>query len=104
MKERSIALKRKGKEKEENEAKTKEKQKKLKEMRLHQPQPTPFVQPTVDQTLLAAAIAQALAIRGAAVNSVFVNPVGTSTGFNLNHLLNPLHMRLRGSVMKQPKF
>ena len=28
----------------------------------------------------------------------------TATNFNLNHLLNPLHMRLRGSVMKQPKF
>ena len=38
------------------------------------------------------------------MNPVFVNLVGTSTGFNLNHLLNPLHMRLRGSVMKQPKF
>ena len=58
----------------------------------------------MDQALLAAAIAQAQAMGGAAVNPVFVNPVGTSTGFNLNHLLNPLHMRLRGSVMKQPKF
>ena len=104
VKERSIALKKKGKEKKENEAKTKEKQKKLKEMRLHQAQPTPFVQPTVDQALLAAAIAQAQAMGGDAVNPVFVNPVGTSTGFNLNHLLNPLHMRLRGLVMKQPKF
>ena len=104
VKERSIALKKKGKEKKENEAKTKEKQKKLKEMRLHQGQSMPFVQPTVDQALLAAAIAQAQAMGGAAVNPVFVNPVGTSTGFNLNHLLNPLHMRLRGSVMKQPKF
>ena len=104
VKERSIALKKKGKEKKENEAKTKEKQKKLKEMRLHQAQSTPLVQPTVDQALLAAAIAQARAMGGAAVNPVFGNPVGTSTGFNLNHLLNPLHMRLRGSVMKQPKF
>ena len=99
VKERSIALKKK-----KNVAKTKEKQKKLKEMRLHQAQPTPFVQPTVDQALLAAAIAQAQAMGGAAVNPVFVNPVGTSTGVNLNHLLNPLHMRLEGSVMKQPKF
>ena len=82
----------------------KEKQKKLKEMRLHQVQSTPFVLPTVDQALLAAAIAQAQAMGGAAVNPDFVNPVGTSTGFNLNHLLNPLNMRLRGSVMKQPKF
>ena len=104
VKERSIAVKKKGKERKESEAKTKEKQKKLKEMRLHQAQSTPFVQPTVDQALLAAAIAQAQAMGGAAVNPVFVNPVGTSTGFNLNHLLNPLHMRLRGSVMKQPKF
>ena len=104
VKERSMTLKRKGKEKKENEAKTKEKQKKLKEMRHHQAQPTPFVQPTVDQALLAAAIAQAQAMGCAAVNPVFVNPVGTSTGFNLNHLLNPLHIRLRGSVMKQPKF
>ena len=104
VKERSIALKKKGKEKKENEAKIKEKQKKLKEMRLHQAQSTPFVQPTVDQALPAAAIAQAQAMGGAAVNPVFVNPVRTSTGFNLNHLLNPLHMRLRGSVMKQPKF
>ena len=104
VKERSMALKKKDREKKENEAKTKEKQRKLKEMRLHQAQPTPFVQPTVDQALLAAAIAQAQAMGGAAVNPVFVNPVGTSTGFNLNHLLNPLHMRLRGSVMKQPKF
>ena len=104
LKERSMALKKKDKEKKENEAKTKEKQKKLKEVRLHQAQPTPFVQPTVDQALLAAAIAQAQAMGGAAVNPVFVNPVGTSTGFNLNHLLNPLHMRLRGSVMKQPRF
>ena len=104
VKERSMALKKKDKEKKENEAKIKEKQKKLKEMRLHQGQSTPFVQPTVDQALLAAAIAQAQAMGGAAVNPVFVNPVRTSTGFNLNHLLNPLHMRLRGSVMKQPKF
>ena len=73
-------------------------------MRYHQAQSTPFVQPTVDQALLAAAIAQAQAMGGAAVKPVFVNRVGTSTGFNLNHLLNPLHMRLRGSVMKQPKF
>ena len=73
-------------------------------MRLHQAQPTPFVQPTVDQALLAAAIAQAQAMGSAAVNPVFVNPVGTATNFNLNHLLNPLHMRLRGSVMKQPRF
>ena len=104
MKERSIALKEKGKEKKENEGKTKQKQKKLKVMRLDQAQSTPLVQPTVDQALLAAANAQAQAMGGAAVNPVFVNPVGTSTGFNLNHLLNPLHMRLRGSVMKQPKF
>ena len=104
VKERSMALKKKDNEKKENEAKTKEKQKKLKEMRLHQAQPTPFVQPTVDQALLAAAIAQAQAMGGAAVNPVFVNLVGTSTGFNLNRLLNLLHMRLRGSVMKQPKF
>ena len=88
----------------------KEKQKKLKEMRYHQVQSTPFVQPTVDQTLLAAAIAQAQAMGGAAVNPVFpvlpvlVNPVGTSASLNLNHLLNPLHMRVTGSVMKQPKF
>ena len=54
----------------------KEKQKKLKEMRYHQVQSTPFVQPTVDQTLLAAAIAQGQAMGGAAVNPVFVNPVG----------------------------
>ena len=99
-----MALKKKGRQQKENEAKIKEKQKKLKEMRLHQAQPTPFVQPTVDQALLAAAIAQAQAMGGAAVNPVFVNPVGTATNFNLNHLLNPLHMRLRGSVMKQPKF
>ena len=82
----------------------KEKQKKLKEMRYHQVQSTLFVQPTVDQTLLAAAIAQARAMGGAAVNPVFVNLVGTSAGLNLNRLLNPLHMRLGGSVMKQPKF
>ena len=104
VKEGSMALKKKDKERKEHEAKLKEKQKKLKEMRLHQAQSTPFVKPTVDQALLAAAIAQAQAMGGAAVNPVFVNPVGTSTGFNLNHLLNPLHMRLRGSVMKQPKF
>ena len=104
VKERSMALKKKDKEKKANKAKIKEKQKKLKEMRLHQAQSTPFLQPTVDQALLAAAIAQAQAMGGAAVNPVFVNPVGTSTGFNLNHLLNQLHMRLRGSVMKQPKF
>ena len=104
LKERSIALKRKGKEKKENEAKMKEKQKKLKEMRYRQVQSTPFVQPTVDQTLLAAAIAQAQAMGGAAVNPVFVNPVGTSAGLNLNHLLNPLHIRLRGSMVTQPKF
>ena len=52
-----MALKKKDKEKKENEDKMKEKQKKLKEMRLHQVQSTPFVQPTVDQALLAAAIA-----------------------------------------------
>ena len=63
-----IALKKKGKEKKGNEAKMKEKQKKLKEMRYHQVQSTPFVQPTVDQALLAAAIAQAQAMGGAAVN------------------------------------
>ena len=99
-----MALKKKEKEKKEHEAEMKEKQKKLKEMRYPQGQSTPFVQPTVDQALLAAAIAQAQAMGGAAVNPVFVNPVGTSTGFNLNHVLNPLHMRPRGSVMKQPKF
>ena len=104
VKERSMALKKKDRQQKEDEAKLKEKQKKLKEMRLHQAQPTPFLQPTVDQALLAAAIAQAQAMGGAAVNPGFVNAVGTSTGFNLNHLLNPLHMRLRGSVMKQPKF
>ena len=104
MKERSITFKKNSKEKKENEANMKEKQKKLKEMRYHQVQSTPFVQPTVDQTLLAAAIAQAQAMGGAAVNPAFVNPVGTSAGLNLNHLLNLLHMRLRGSVMKQPKF
>ena len=104
VKERSIALKKKGKEKNQNEAKMKGKQKNLKEMRYHQVQSTPLVQPTVDQVLLAAAIAQAQAMGGAAVNPVFVNPVGTSAGLNLNHLLNPLHMRLRGSVMKRPKF
>ena len=42
VKERSIALKKKGKEKKENEAKTKKKQKKLKEMRYHQVQPIGF--------------------------------------------------------------
>ena len=89
-------MKKKGKEKKGNEAKMKEKQRKLKEMRYYQVQSTPFVQPTVDQTLLAAAIAQAQAMGGAAVNPVFVNPVGTSAGLTLNHLLNPLHMRLRG--------
>ena len=104
VKERSIALKKKGKEKKENEVKMKEKQKKLKEIRYHQVQSTLLVQPTVDQTLLAAANAQAQAMGGAAVNPVFVNAFGTSAGLNLNHLLNPLHMRLRGSVMKQPKF
>ena len=104
MKERSMALKKTDKGKKENEAKMKEKQKKLKEMRYHQGQSTPFVQPTVDQALLTAAIGQAQAMGGATVNPVLVNPVGTSTGLNLNHLLNPLHMRLRGSVMKQPKF
>ena len=98
-----MALKKKNRRQKENEAKVKEKQKKLKEMRLHQAQPTPFVQPTVDQALLAAATAQAQAMGGAAVNPVFVNLVGTSTGFNLNHRLNPLHMRLKDSVMKQPK-
>ena len=43
LKERSMALKRKGKEKKINEVKLKEKQKRLKEMRLHQAQPTSFV-------------------------------------------------------------
>ena len=95
MKERSIALKHKGKEKKENEDKMKKKQWKLKEMRYHQVQSIPLPQPTVDQTLLAATIAQAQAIGGAAVNPVFANPVGTFTGLNLNHLLNPLHMRLQ---------
>ena len=99
-----MASKKKDKEKKENKAKMKEKQKKLKEMRYHQVQSTPFVQPAVDQALLAAAISQAQAMGGAAVNPVFVNPVGTSTGFNLNHLLNPLHMRLRGSVMKVGRY
>ena len=103
LKERSIANKNKGKENNENEAKMKEKQNKVKEMRYHQFQSTLFVQPTVDQTLLAAAIAQAQAIGGTAVNPVFVNPFGASAGLNLNHLLSPLHLRLRGSVMKQPK-
>ena len=64
VKERSMALKKKDRRQKENEAKLKEKQKKLKEMRLHQAQPTPFVQPTVDQALLAAAIAQAQATGG----------------------------------------
>ena len=41
---------------------------------------------------------------GAAINQVFVNPVGTSAGLNMNHPLNPFHMTLRGSVMKQSKF
>ena len=104
VKEISIALKKKVKEKKENEAKMKEKQRKIEGMRYHQVQSTPFVQPTVDQALLAAAIAQAQGMGGAAVNRFFVNPVGTSAGLNLNHLLNPLHMRLGGSVMKQPKF
>ena len=104
VKERSIALKRKRKEKKENEAKLKEKKKRLKELRYHQVQSTLFVQLTVDQALLAAAIAQAQAMGGAAVNPVFVNPVGTSAGLKLNHLLNPLHIRLRGSVIEQPKF
>ena len=54
--------------------------------------------------MLAAAFAQAQAMGGATFNLVFVNPVGTSAGLNLNHRLNPLHMRLKGSVMKQPKF
>ena len=104
VKERSMALKKKDRQQKENEAKIKEKQKKMKEMRMHQAGSTTFLQPTVDQALLAAAIAQAQAMGGAAVNPVFVNPVGTAQNFNLNHLLNPLHMRLRGSVMKQPKF
>ena len=95
-----MALKKKDRQQKENEAKIKEKQKKLKEMRLHQAQPTPFVQPTVDQALLAAAIAQAQAMGGAACQP----GVRQSGWHNLNHLLNPLHMRLRGSVMKQPKF
>ena len=79
----------------------KEKKKKPNEIRYHQVQSTPFVQPTVDQTLLAPAIAQA--VGGAAFNPVFVNPVGASTGLNLNHLINPLHLSLRCSVMRQPK-
>ena len=79
MKERSIALKKKGKEKKKNEAKTKEKQKRLKEMRLHQAQSTPFVQPTVDQALLAAAIAQAQAMGGAAVSNAWWT-VGCTNG------------------------
>ena len=57
-----MALKKKDRRQKENEAKIKEKQKKLKEMRLHQAPQTPFVQPTVDQALLAAAIAQAQAM------------------------------------------
>ena len=97
-------MKKKGKGNKENEAKMKEKQKKLKEMKYQQVQSTPFVQPTVDQTLLAAAIAQAQAMGAATVKPVFVNPVGASTGLNLDHLLNPLHFRLTGSVMKQPKY
>ena len=104
VKERSIALKKKGKEKEENGAKMKGKQKKLKLMRYHQVQSTPFMQPTVDHALLAAAIAQAQAMGGVAFNPVFVNSIGASTGLNLNHLLNPLLLRLRGSLMKQPKY
>ena len=102
VKERSTVLKKKGKEKRENEAKTKWKQKKLKGMRYDQVQSTPLVQPTVDQTFLAAAIAQAQAMGGTTVYPVFINHVGTFAGLNLNHLLNLLHMRLRGSVMKQP--
>ena len=47
-------------------------------MRYHQVQSTSVMQPTVDQTLLAAAIAQAQAMGGATVNPVFVNPVGAS--------------------------
>ena len=39
---------------------------------------------------------------GAAVNPVLVDLIGTSAGLNLNHLLNLLHLGLRGSVMKQP--
>ena len=102
MKERSIALKKKDKELRENEARTKEQQKILKDMRPHQAQSTPFVEPMVDQMLLAAAIAHAQAMGGAAVSPVFVSPVGASAGLNPNHLLNPLHLRLRGSVMKLP--
>ena len=70
MQGRSIALKRKDKEKRENKAKMKEKQKKPNEMRYHQVKSTPFVQPTVEQRLQAAAIAQAQATGGAAVNLV----------------------------------
>ena len=41
---------------------------------------------------------------GATVNLVFVNPFGAFVGLNLHHLFNPLHLRLRRSVMKQPKY
>ena len=59
VKERSKALKIKGKEKKGIDARMKKRQKKLKEMRYLQVQSTPFVQTTVDQTLLVAPIAQA---------------------------------------------
>ena len=101
MKDRSIALQMNKKEKRGNQAKIKEKRKKLKELRYHQVQSTPLVQPTVDQTFLVAAIAQAQAMGGAAVNPVFVNAVGASRGLNLNHRLIPLHLKVRGSAMKQ---
>ena len=104
VKEGAIALNKKGKEKRENEAKMDENQKKFKGMRCHQVQSTPFVQPTVNHTLLASATAQAQAMGCAAVNPVFVNPVGVSAGLNLNHSLNAPHSRLTGSVMKQPKY
>ena len=104
MKERSMALKKKGKEKKENEAEMKEKQKKLKKLTHQQVQSTPIVQPIVDQTLLAAVIAQAQAMGGAAVNPVFLNSVGASAELNQNNPLNPLYLRLRRSVMKQPKY
>ena len=69
----------------------KEKQTKLKEMSYHQFQSTPIVQPTVDQTLLAAAIAQSKAMGGAAFNPVLVNPISVSARLNLNFFLNVLN-------------
>ena len=80
------------------------KQKKLYEMRDHQVGSTPLEQPAVDQTLLATAAAQAEALGTTALRPVFVIPVGASGSVNLNHLFTPLQWRLRGSVMKQPKY